>query len=98
MAKSIKFSTKVFNEADVLSGTSRNFVRAKEALRIALEQSSCHHQDLGFMVQFKKSKDGTPMSVVGSQALQRLCAECTQDLLDCTKQLKAVIPAKQGSK
>ena len=61
-----------------------------------LEACSIKMNDLRHTLDFKKFRDGSPLTVSGAKELQRGVAECAKDLIDAMKALRAFLPKATG--
>ena len=92
IAKANKASTTMASKAMAVFPKSAKFSQHYHDLQKCLEGIEGMHGDLGFLIRFRKSRDGQSLTATMAKQVLGLCAIATSDLIDSAKTMKAMMP------
>ena len=93
--KALKLADRVVEQASNVAGASPKLAKCLAELESATEATTKLVDDIGFAIKFFKKRDGAALSVDNAQAMTMAAARSLQDLLDSTRQVRALMPAKE---
>ena len=92
MTKASKGATKIYQNAQTLKSLSERQKQAYESMGDALMDVETTVSDLGSLLKFRKTKNGSPLSVGIAKEMQHTAVRCLQALLEDSKTIKALFP------
>ena len=94
LGKANKLGTKIASLAEAVDPKTSRLVADYKDLIVKLEDCEKASSDLGFLIRFKKSREGHELNVEVGQAALNMSARALQDLIDVSKTVKALLPGK----
>ena len=97
MKKAIAVGDKILKQACAVTGAGKTFMMSRDMLSNAVEQAEIKFADLGFLVKFRKDRQGQKLCADMAKATQVNSVAVTRDLVDAGKQLRSLIPKIEES-
>ena len=94
LEKSLKVSSKLHEKAAAAEAPTSHLESAVEKLCDSLQKGEIVASDLGYLIKFGKEKTGEKLSIDSAVRLQHKAAATMQDVLECTKTVRAHMPKK----
>ena len=90
--KASKAAYKLVEAVAEIDTTNARLTKSAEDLTATLENTETHLADLNIMMRFKKLRDGRSLTIHLATNKQHAAAENLTDVLNLTKQVKALMP------
>lgn len=92
LSKALKVCEALVSKAEVSQGLSVKCKQAQQDLQSCCEKTDLCLADLGYVLKYKKNKQGEQVGVMAAKQIVEAAAGTLQELLDCGKALKALLP------
>lgn len=97
LKKGIKAASRLHEQASEVEEPSSRFVTALEQLAESLQENQIHLDDLGYLLKFRKTKEGVAINVAVARTTTKTSVAVLQSMIDSAKSLRALMPKKPAS-
>lgn len=92
--KGLKAASKLHDMASEVEDQSTRFSAAVDQLGEALQENQIHLDDLGYLIKFRKTKDGVALNVAMAKNVTKTSVTALQCMIESSKSLRALMPKR----